>query len=73
MAGAPFAFMFGRVVDMFYFPLFDYKLPWMDHPSTFFGAVFNFADACVTCGALYLPFFQYKFFAKEDKKKKQDC
>ena len=73
MAGAPFAFMFGRVVDMFYFPLFDYKLPWMDHPSTFFGAVFNFADACVTCGALYLLFFQYKFFAKEDKEKKQDC
>ena len=29
MAGAPFALMFGQVVDMFYFPLFDYKLPWM--------------------------------------------
>ena len=42
--GAPFAFMFGQVVDMFYFPLFDYKLPWMDYPRTFFGAVFNFAD-----------------------------
>ena len=28
--GAPFAFMFGQVVDMFYFPLFDYKLPWME-------------------------------------------
>ena len=41
--GAPFAFMFGQVVDMFYFPLFDYKLPWMDYPRTFFGAVFNFA------------------------------
>ena len=26
--GAPFAFMFGQVVDMFYFPLFDYKFPW---------------------------------------------
>ena len=47
--GAPFAFMFGRVVDMFYFPLFDYKMPWMDYPRTFFGAVFNFADRCVTC------------------------
>ena len=67
MAGAPFALMFGQVVDMFYFPLFDYKLPWMDHPQTFFGAVFNFADSCVTCGAIYLLLFQYKFFAKEDK------
>lgn len=65
-SGAPFAFMFGQVVDMFYFPLFDYKLPWSDQIHTFFGAVFNFADSCVTCGALYLIFFQYKFFTKED-------
>ena len=69
MPGAPFAFLFGRVVDMFYFPLFDYKLPWMDYPQTFFGAVFNFADSCVTCGAAYLLFSQYKFFAKEEKTK----
>ena len=66
MSGAPFPFLFGRVVDMFYFPLFDYKLPWMDYPQTFFGAVFNFADSCVTCGAAYLLFFQYKFFSKEN-------
>ena len=65
--GAPFAFMFGQVVDMFYFPLFDYKLPWMDYPRTFFGAVFNFADSCVTCGSIYLLFFQYRFFSKEEK------
>ena len=66
MMGAPFPFMFGQVVDMFYFPLFDYDL-W-GFRGTFFGAVFNFADACVTCGAIYLLLFQYKFFAKEDKK-----
>ena len=65
MPGAPFSFLFGRVVDMFYFPLFDYKLPWMEYPRTFFGAVFNFADSCVTCGAIYLLIFQYKFFSKE--------
>lgn len=69
--GAPFAFMFGQVVDMFYFPLFDYKLPWMDYPRTFFGAVFNFADSCVTCGAIYLLIFQYRYFAKEEEKMKQ--
>jgi signal peptidase II len=68
MPGAPFAFMFGRVVDMFYFPLFDYKLPWMEYPQTFFGAVFNFADSCVTVGAIYLLLFQYKFFSNEEKK-----
>ena len=69
MSGAPFAFMFGQVVDMFYFPLFDYKLPWMDYPRTFFGAVFNFADSCVTCGAIYLLLFQYRFFSSEEKSK----
>ena len=68
MPGAPFNFLFGRVVDMFYFPLFDYKFPWMDYPQTFFGAVFNFADSCVTCGAIYLLLFQYRFFATEEKK-----
>ena len=67
--GAPFALMVGQVVDMFYFPLFDYKLPCMDYPRTFFGAVFNFADSCVTCGAIYLLIFQYRFFAKEEEKK----
>ena len=67
MPGAPFAFMFGQVVDMFYFPLFDYRLPWMDYPRTFFGAVFNFADSCVTCGAIYLLLFQWKFFSKEEQ------
>lgn len=65
MPGAPFAFMFGQVVDMFYFPLFEYKLPWMEFSRIFFGAVFNFADACVTCGAIYLLLFHYKFFSKE--------
>ena len=59
-------FLHGQVVDMFYFPLFDYDL-W-GFRGTFFGAVFNFADACVTCGAIYLLLFQYNFFAKEDKK-----
>ena len=67
MPGAPFPFMFGQVVDMFYFPLFDYRLPWMDYPRTFFGAVFNFADSCVTCGAIYLMLFQWKFFSSEEK------
>ena len=65
MAGAPFPFMFGQVVDMFYFPLFNYDF-W-GFKGTFFGAVFNFADACVTCGAIYLLLFQYKFFSKDEK------
>ena len=36
----------------------------------FFAPVFNFADSCVTVGALYLIFFQYKFFARSDEPQK---
>ncbi len=62
--------MFGKVVDMFYFPLIDTTFPsWVPfvggHPFRFFEPVFNFADSCVTVGALYLILFQYKFFTAE--------
>ncbi len=69
MPGAPFAFLFGMVVDMFYFPLFDWPqwVPFVGG-NTFFGAVFNFADSCVTCGAIYLILFQWRFFSKEEEK-----
>lgn len=54
-------FMFGKVVDMFYFPLI--------HNSAgeviFFSPVFNFADSCVTVGAFFLLLFHWKFFVKE--------
>ena len=66
-------FMFGKVVDMLYFPLIDTTWPsWMPivggHPLRFFEPVFNFADSCVTVGAIYLLLFQYKFFTREDQK-----
>lgn len=64
--------MFGKVVDMFYFPLIDTTWPsWMPlvggHPFRFFEPVFNFADSCVTVGAFYLILFQYKFFTSEQE------
>lgn len=67
-------FLFGKVVDMLYFPLIDTLWPaWMPFVGgdrlLFFAPVFNFADSCVTVGALYLIFFQYKFFTREEKKK----
>jgi len=49
-------FMFGKVVDMFrLFP-------------TIFPFVFNFADACVSVGAVYLILFHWKFFSGSSKK-----
>ncbi|CCX57505.1 lipoprotein signal peptidase [Bacteroides sp. CAG:1060] len=58
-------FMFGKVVDMFYFPLIT-----KGEEVVFFSPVFNFADSCVTIGAFYLLLFQWKFFSKEEEKQK---
>ncbi|MBE6222829.1 MAG: lipoprotein signal peptidase [Bacteroidales bacterium] len=59
-------FMQGKVVDMFYFPLWVWP-DWVPGLGghIFFEPVFNFADSCVTCGAIYLILFHWKFFAKE--------
>lgn len=62
--------MFGRVVDMFYFPLIDTTWPaWVPFVGgerlLFFAPVFNFADSCVTVGAFYLILFQNRFFTRE--------
>ena len=54
-------FMFGKVVDMFYFPLIHNAAG----EVIFFSPVFNFADSCVTVGAFYLLLFHWKFFVKE--------
>lgn len=73
--GSYASFLSGKVVDMFYFPLVDTVWPsWMPFVGgnrfLFFAPVFNFADSCVTVGAFYLVFFQFKFFANEEDKKK---
>ena len=61
-------FMMGRVVDMFYFPLFQWNScpEWLsflvDSNNYFFGAIFNLADAYISVAVVYLLIFQYKFF-----------
>ena len=59
-------FMQGKVVDMFYFPLWTWP-DWVPGLGghIFFEPVFNFADSCVTVGAFYLVLFQWRFFAKD--------
>lgn len=53
---------YGRVVDMFYFPLVEWSWPaWMPFVGgehfIFFSPIFNFADACITCGVLAMLLF----------------
>lgn len=56
-------FLYGKVVDMLYFPLF-YFPDWMPlvGGELFFSPVFNFADSYITIAVIYLLFFQWKYF-----------
>lgn len=65
-------FLEGRVVDMFYFPLFGWDWPsWMplcggEH-FIFFSPIFNFADSCITCGVFaFLIFYRKVLMEAED-------
>lgn len=55
-------FMQGRVVDMFYLPLFTWpeQLPFIGG-DVFFAPVFNFADACISCSVVALLLFYRKY------------
>lgn len=53
---------YGRVVDMFYFPLVEWNWPdWFPFCGgehfIFFSPIFNFADACISCGVIIVALF----------------
>lgn len=55
-------FLYGAVVDMFYFPLFSFDWPaWMPFVGgehfIFFSPIFNFADACISCSIVSILLF----------------
>lgn len=56
-------FLYGKVVDMLYFPLFHWPewLPLIGG-QLFFSPVFNFADSYITIAVFYLLIFQWKYF-----------
>ena len=58
-------FLFGRVVDMFYFPIIQTTWPdwmpfWGGEEFVFFSPVFNFADASISVGVVALILFYRK-------------
>ena len=69
---------YGKVVDMFYFPLIETNWPeWMPFVGgehfIFFSPIFNFADAAISCGIIALILFYSKYLSDimEPKKKEE--
>jgi signal peptidase II len=61
--------LFGKVVDMLYFPIIDTVWPdWMPlvggRRFIFFSPVFNIADTYITIGVLWLLIWHRKFFTE---------
>jgi signal peptidase II len=59
----------GKVVDLFYFPIWQGNLPswlpiWGGKEFTFFNAIFNVADVAISTGVGILLFFNKKAFHK---------
>ena len=64
-------FLYGNVVDMFYFPMINTTwpewLPWIGGDKfTFFDPVFNVADSAITIGVLLLIIFNKRAFPKKE-------
>ena len=60
------SFFYGKVVDMFYFPIIETNWPqWMPFVGgehfIFFSPIFNFADAAISCGIIALLLFYSKY------------
>lgn len=66
------AFLHGKVVDMFYFPILEGNypqwLPFLGGDSfIFFRPVFNVADSAITTGVISLLIFQRQFFRSHNE------
>lgn len=71
------SFLHGKVVDMFYFPLFEWVMPqWMPfiggEPFIFFGPVFNLADVAISWGVIQILIFHRQYFQQKQEHPQQE-
>jgi signal peptidase II len=67
------SFLYGKVVDMLYFPIIRGNWPqwfpiWGGQEFIFFRPVFNIADSSITVGVFIILFFQKRFFKSAEVK-----
>lgn len=77
LGGGYASFLHGRVVDMFYFPLFSGVFPnWVPFVGgtdfQFFRPVFNVADSAISVGIFSIIIFYRKQFNNLDRKEKEE-
>lgn len=71
------SFLFGKVVDMLWFPLIEGNFPdwfpiWGGEHFLFFRPVFNIADSAISIGIAIIFLFQRDFFKDEKETAKTD-
>ena len=69
---APTKWFHGQVIDMLFFPIFDFSwpewVPWLGGEYfLFFSPVFNIADSSIFIGVVSILIFQKKFFTEKSQ------
>ena len=69
---APYRWFHGQVIDMLFFPIFDFYWPdWVPGLGgdnfVFFSPVFNIADSSIFVGVVSILILQRKFFKEKDE------
>lgn len=70
--GSPYRWFHGQVIDMLFFPLFDFYWPsWIPFLGgdnfVFFSPVFNIADSSIFIGVVTILIFQKRFFKEKEE------
>lgn len=68
---SPTPWFHGQVIDMLYFPLFNFNWPewvplWGGKYFEFFSPVFNIADSSIFIGVVIILIFQKRFFKEKE-------